>query len=44
MNTLLEARVRLLGVAFFLALILLGFDRYGAYAHRAGPESTRVVI
>lgn len=30
--------------ALALALLLLGLDRYAAYAHRPAPDSTRVVI
>lgn len=31
-------------LAAALALLLLGLDRYAAFAHRPGPESTAVVI
>jgi len=44
MNPLAKTRARLLGVALVLALVLLGFDRYAAYAHRPGPDSTQIVL
>lgn len=44
MDRLAQVRTGLLGVALALALILLGLDRYAAYAHRPTPESVRVAI
>jgi glutaredoxin len=37
-------RRTLLGIALFLALVLLGLDRYAAMVHRPSKTSTRVVI
>ncbi len=31
-------------LAAALALLLLGFDRYAAFAHRPGPDSSRIAI
>jgi len=44
MNRLARSRASLLGIALFLALMLLGLDRYAAYAHRPDADSTRVVL
>lgn len=34
----------LLGIALFLALVLLGLDRYAAMVHRPSKTSTKIVI
>lgn len=39
-----QAQKLLLGVAFALALLLLGLDRYAAAVHRPEPGSTAVVL
>jgi glutaredoxin len=39
-----KSRRYLLYLAAALALLLLGLDRYAAYAHRPGPDSRQVVI
>lgn len=39
-----RARRNLLWVAAALALLLLGLDRYAAWAHRPGADDTAVVI
>ena len=44
MNGLARTRASLLGVALFLALFLLGLDRYAAYAHRPDADSTAIVL
>ncbi len=44
MNRLARTRASLLGIALFLALVLLGLDRYAAYAHRPDADSTRIVL
>lgn len=44
MNGLARTRASLLGIALFLALVLLGLDRYTAYAHRPDADSTRIVL
>ena len=44
MNRLARTRASLLGIALFLALVLLGLDRYAAYAHRPDADSTRIAL
>lgn len=44
MNRLARTRASLLGIALFLALVLLGLDRYAAYAHRPDADATRIVL
>ena len=39
-----RTRKAALWTAFALALVLLALDRYAAWAHRPGAESTRVVL
>lgn len=41
---LTKARRALLFIALALALVLFGFDRYAAFAHVPGKDSTRVAI
>lgn len=41
---LARTRKGLLVAALLLALVLLAFDRYAAYAHKPAPDSTQVVI